>query len=309
MTLSHGMNSSPLNFIPASLLNYKPNDMIRYTFILILLFFQFSCSFRGIYRHKDITYIEEGFLENLPEKKLNVFTPKKADGTNDVMVFIHGGSWNSGDKDIYNFLGSRFARKGIVAVIINYPLAPEYQVHDMAQAAAKALHWTKENISEYGGSAEHIYVSGHSAGGHLAALLTVRDAYFDTLGVANPIKGAVLIDAAGLDMYWFLNEMNYESGTSYLKAFTDSPTVWKDTSPIYYLDEKDPPIFVMVGGRTLPGIEKTTVRFMEEYKKIEPNPHYHLQPRKKHVPMIVQFIYTPHKAYRWILDFMDEQRK
>jgi len=289
-------------------LNYKPNDMIRYAFILILLFFQFSCSFRGIHRHKDITYMEDGFLDNLPKKELNIFTPKKADGRNDVMIFIHGGSWNSGDKDIYNFLGSRFARKGIVTVIINYPLAPDYQVHDMAQAAAKAVQWTKENISEYGGSAEHIYVSGHSAGGHLAALLTVRDSYFDSLGVSNPIKGAVLIDAAGLDMYWFLNEMNYEPGTSYLKAFTDSPTVWKDTSPIYYLDEKDPPIFIMVGGRTLPGIEKTTVRFMEEYKKIDPNPQYYLQPRKKHVPMIAQFVYTPNKAYRWISDFMDEHR-
>jgi acetyl esterase/lipase len=282
--------------------------MIRYAFVFILLLFQFSCSFKGIHRHKDITYMEEGFLDNLPKKELNIFTPKKANGSNDVMVFIHGGSWNSGDKDIYNFLGSRFARKGIVTVIINYPLAPEYQVHDMAQAAAKAVHWTKENISEYGGSAEHIYVSGHSAGGHLAALLTVRDSYFDTLEITNPIKGAVLIDAAGLDMYWFLNEMNYEPGTSYLKAFTDNPTVWKDTSPINFLDDKDPPLFIMIGGRTLPGIEKTTVRFMDEYKKIVPNPHYHLQPRKKHTPMIAQFLYTPNKTYRWISEFMDEQR-
>ncbi len=250
--------------------------------------------------------MEKGFLENLPEKQLNVFAPKKADGKNPVMLFIYGGSWNSGNKDIYNFLGSRLARKGIVAVIIDYPLSPDYQVHDMAKASAQAVKWTNENINSYGGNPDRIFVSGHSAGGHLASLISVRNEYFDTLGMENPIKGTILIDAAGLDMYWFLNEMNYEPGTKY-QAFTDDPQVWKDTSPIYYLDEKDPPMLIMMGGRTLPGIEKTTERFLKEYKKIEPEPNFHLQKWKKHVPMIAQFIYTPNKVYRWIEEFMEDK--
>jgi acetyl esterase/lipase len=211
---------------------------------LLFIFFavtSFSCSFKGIHRSKEITYMENGFLGSLPEKKLNVFAPKNTDGSNDVMLFIHGGSWDSGNKDIYNFLGARLARKGIVAVIIDYPLSPDYQVHDMAKASAQAVRWAVENIKTYGGSPDKIYVSGHSAGGHLASLISVRDEYFDTLGVANPIKGTILIDAAGLDMYWFLKEMNYAPGTQYLRAFTDNPQVWKDTSPIYYLDEKSDP--------------------------------------------------------------------
>lgn len=272
--------------------------------ILGLVFF--SCSFKAVQRSKGITYMEKGFLGNLPEKQLNVFAPKKADGSNNVMLFIHGGSWDSGNKDIYNFLGARLARKGIVAVIIDYPLSPDYQVHDMAKASAQAVRWTEENIKTYGGSPDKIYLSGHSAGGHLASLISVRDEYFDTLGVENPIKGTVLIDAAGLDMYWFLKEMNYAPGTQYLRAFTDNPQVWKDTSPIYFLDQKDPPMLIMMGGKTLPGIEKTTERFLEEYKKINPEPNFYLQKSKKHKPMIVQFIYTPSKVYKWIGEFMEE---
>jgi acetyl esterase/lipase len=272
----------------------------------ILSLVSFSCSFRAVQRSKDISYMEKGFLGDLPEKQLNVFAPKNADGSNDVMLFIHGGSWDSGNKDIYNFLGARLARKGIVAVIIDYPLSPDYQVHDMAKASAQAVRWTEENIKTYGGSPDKIYVSGHSAGGHLASLISLRDEYFDTLGVENPIKGTILIDAAGLDMYWFLKEMNYAPGTQYLRAFTDNPQVWKDTSPIYYLDEKDPPMLIMMGGKTLPGIEKTTERFLEEYKKINPEPNFYLQKSKKHKPMIVQFIYTPSKVYKWIEDFMEE---
>ncbi|SMD43436.1 Esterase/lipase [Aquiflexum balticum DSM 16537] len=277
----------------------------RYLLCAILLLASFSCSFKGVHRSKEITYLENGFLGNLPEKQLNVFAPKKANGSNPVLLFIHGGSWDSGNKDIYNFLGSRLARKGIVAVIIDYPLSPDYQVHDMAKASAQAVNWVNENINTYGGDPERIFVSGHSAGGHLASLISVRDEYFDTLGVENPTKGTVLIDAAGLDMYWFLKEMNYAPGTEYLWAFTDDPQVWKDTSPIYYLDKKDPPMLIMMGGRTLPGIEKTTERFLEEYKKIEPEPNFHLQKRKKHKPMIVQFIYSPNKVYKWIGEFME----
>ncbi len=252
--------------------------------------------------------MEERQLDILPQKQLNIFSPKRSSGKRDVLIFLHGGSWRSGNKDIYNFLGNRLARKGVVAVIIDYPLSPDYQVHDMALAAAQAVKWTKENIAGYGGDPKSIFVSGHSAGGHLAALISVRNIYFDSVGIQNPIKGAVLIDAAGLDMHWFLQEMDYEPGTSYLQAFTDDPEVWKATSPIYFLDAHDPPLLIMMGGRTLPGIEKTTFRFLEAYREIEPNPEFHLQKRKKHVPMIAQFLYSPNKTYRWILDFMEKSR-
>jgi acetyl esterase/lipase len=282
--------------------------MNRYTRLVtfaFLLFLISSCSLTRITRTKNITYMEEGFLNGLPQKQLNVFAPRKASGDEPVFVFFYGGSWNSGKKEIYNFFGNRLARKGVVTVIVDYPLSPDYQVHDMAKSSAQAVKWTKENIKDYGGNRDKIFVSGHSAGGHLASLITIREEYFDTLGMNSPIKGAILIDAAGLDMNWFLKEMDYKPGTSYLKAFTDSPQVWKDTSPIYHLDSEDPPLLIMMGERTLPGIEKTTARFMEEYKKLVPEPKYHLQERKKHVPMIAQFFYTPNKAYQWILDFME----
>ncbi len=277
----------------------------RYLFLTFLLLLSFSCSFKGVHRAKNITYMEKGFLSNLPEKQLNVFVPKKVDGENPVLIFIHGGSWNSGNKDIYNFFGSRLARKGIVAVMIDYPLSPDYQVHDMAIASAQAVKWTNENIITYGGDPDRIFVSGHSAGGLLASLISVRDEYFDTLGIKNPIKGTILIDAAGLDMHWFLKEKNYEPGTKYLQTFTDDPQVWKDTSPIYFLDEKDPPMLIMMGGKTLSSIEQTTERFLKKYQKIVPEPNFYLQKNKKHVPMIIQFLYTPNKAYRWIEELVE----
>ncbi|UJP65415.1 alpha/beta hydrolase [Mongoliitalea daihaiensis] len=276
--------------------------MQKLTLIFLIIALS-ACSLKRVERFKEITYLEAS--DSLPEKKLNVFKPKKAQNA-PVLLFIHGGSWDSGNKEIYNFLGTRFAKKGVVTVIMDYPLSPDYQVQSMALASAHAVNWMYESIEQYGGSKDRLFVSGHSAGGHLASLISVNDRYFQQLEVSNPIKGTVLIDAAGLDMKWFLEEMNYEPGTSYNIPFTDSPEVWEETSPIYHLDSHAPPMLILLGGRTLPGITLTTERFMEAYREIEPNPNFIFQKRKKHKGMIVQFIYTPNKVYREILKFMEE---
>lgn len=275
--------------------------------ILFTLVFSSSCSLNRVTRSMDITYMEEGFLGELPEKKLNVIAPRNQKYTYPVMLFIHGGSWRSGKKELYTRLGNRFARRKVVMVIMDYPLAPEYKVHAMAKASANAVEWVHENIASYGGDPDQIYVSGHSAGGHLSALISVRDEYFDTLGMDNPIAGAVLIDPAGLDMYSYLVKANNAPGTSHRRAFTDDPQVWKDTSPMYHLHEEMPPMMIMVGGRTEPSIPIGVERFREAYQLFDPQPLYYFQKRKKHVPMIVQFFYTPSRAYRWVLDFLNQK--
>jgi pimeloyl-ACP methyl ester carboxylesterase len=253
--------------------------------------------------------MEEGFNTNLPEKQLNIFSPRKAAEPMPVFIFIHGGSWNSGKKELYGYFGKRLARKGIVAVNIDYPLSPNYIISDMTIAVAQSVKWVQQNIEDYGGDPKQIYISGHSAGGHLAALVSLKNDYFEELEIENPIQGAILIDAAGLDMYGFLKKRNYPAGTSYLKTFTNDSEIWKQTSPINYIDENDPSLLIMMGGKTLLGIISSTDRFLTEYKKIEPDPNYHLQARKKHIPMILQFYNSNNMAYEWIESFIIHNEK
>lgn len=247
----------------------------------------------------------QDFSDTLPEKKLNVFSPKSATGKEKVLLFIHGGSWDSGNKDLYSFMGRRMAVKDVVTVIINYPLSPEYKIDDMAYAAAKSVEWVKKNISKYGGNPDKIFVSGHSAGGHLAALITMKSEYIESLGMTSPIKGAILIDAAGLDMYSYLRMQRYAPGTSYLRAFTNDSHKWKEASPIYFIDRDDPPLLILMGGKTLPGIISTTEDFLAEYEKYVPQPNFNLQKGKRHIPMILQFFNSYSNTYKWVLDFMN----
>lgn len=291
------------------LFHTSANRVKNFLKILLFAILMASCSAYKVNKTKDITYMDKGFLGNLPQKDLNIFSPKKTKELKPVIVFIHGGSWKSGKKEMYSFFGKRLARKGIVAVTIDYPLSPDYIITDMTMASAQSIKWVKENIEEYGGNPEQIYVSGHSAGGHLAALLSVKDEYFKELEIVNPIKGAILIDAAGLDMYTFLKEKNYPAGTSYLQTFTNDSEIWKQTSPIYYLDRNDPSLMIMMGEKTLPGIISTTESFMIEYRKIVPQPNFYLQDRKRHAAMILQFINSNNKAYDWIESFIDTTNK
>ncbi len=274
-------------------------------FIVTLLALTFtSCAFKRVSRSKNITYLAADTVANRTAQELNVFAPRKRAAPKDVFVFIYGGTWNSGKKSLYNFLGNRMARKDVVTVVIDYPKSPQSNYDEMATDAAKAVKWVKENIAKYGGNPDKIFVSGHSAGGHLASLISVRDDYFGKLGVANPIKGTILIDAAGLDMYTFLKQENYPDDNTYIQTFTNNPDNWKAGSPLYHLHKGMPPMLVYVGGRTYPSIKIGNDMLVANLKKLGYDPQYYTLKRKKHKPMITQFLYSGNKRYKEIINFM-----
>jgi acetyl esterase/lipase len=270
---------------------------------LLVLAMASSCGILQTARTKNIPYLTAS--ATMPAKTLNVFAPKKAEKA-PVLIFIHGGSWHSGRKEIYDFMGNRLAAKGVVSVIIDYPLAPAYQLPAMEKASALAVKWVKENIATYGGDPANMYVSGHSAGGHLAALVAVKEESWKELGMTNPLKGAILNDPAGLDWYWFLTELKekYNKEDNY-DAFTNDPAVWKTYSPIYFLEEKEIPMLVMEGERTYPGIKLTVARFREAAKEKGLEVDYSFYPKTKHIPMVTQFFFSWSKGYKDVLNFME----
>ncbi|HTC00283.1 MAG TPA: alpha/beta hydrolase [Ferruginibacter sp.] len=263
-----------------------------------------SCAFKSVTRLKNITYLQADSAKNTPAEKLNVFAPQKHKQLKNVLIFIHGGNWNSGKKSLYNFFGNRFARKGIVTVIIDYPLSPTANYNEMAIASATSVKWVKENIAKYGGNPDRIFISGHSAGGHLAALISIDNNYFDTLGIKNPIKGTIFIDAAGLDMYGYLKTEPLSSDHTYFTTFTHDPKIWKEASPMYHLHNGMPPILIYQGGRTYSSIAESNDRFLNAIKEYVPDQQRHILKGKKHIPMITQFFNSYNKRYKEMISFM-----
>ena len=291
-----------------SLLSLSCKQLFKFPLIALIFLQVFtSCSFKGVSRSKDITYLGGRVLADIPAQELNVFSPRKSKEPNEVFIFIHGGNWNSGRKELYSFFGNRLARKGVVSVIIDYPLSPDATYKQMAIVTAQAVSWVYENIEEYGGDPERIFVSGHSAGGHLAALVAVRDEYFSSRGKNNPIKGAILIDAAGLDMYGYLKEKNYPADNTYIKTFTNDPVIWKEASPMYHLSEEMPKFLIFRGEKTYPSIIKSTEKFVSTLSGFVEEPNYTVQSGKKHLPMITQFFWTWNSNYDDMLKFMSDE--
>ena len=102
-------------------------------------------------------------------EKLDVFPAAAANAP--VLVFIHGGYWRSLDKADHSFVAPAFTREGACVVIPNYDLCPAVTIPEITLQMVRAVAWVYRNIAQYGGDATRITVVGHSAGGHLAAMM------------------------------------------------------------------------------------------------------------------------------------------
>jgi arylformamidase len=146
--------------------------------------------------HRDLPYAKS------PDKlqSLDVYAPVDAKDL-PVVVWIHGGGWRQGDKAGMQRKPQAFADKGYVFVSINYRFVPQVTVKEMTGDVAKAIRWVHEHAKEYGGDGDSLFVAGHSAGAHLAALVCTDESYLKAEGLtlAN-VKGCVPVDTAAYDI-------------------------------------------------------------------------------------------------------------
>lgn len=195
-------------------------------------------------------------------------------GLRPVFFFIHGGGWKEGDKSTFSAVNCEFVlRAGLLPVSVNYTLAPESIVTDRQnpvypqnmQDIALALRWVMDHAKEYGGDPEQIYVVGHSAGAHLAALLVCDTRFMQQCGIdPKVVKGVILLDGGG---YLTLDERRFtqiqESGAEadyyrllhdlYQNAFgaAGSSTYWA-ANPAQYITSGSPTVpFLLIHGGSL----------------------------------------------------------
>lgn len=175
---------------------------------------------------------------DLPRHKLDIYIPKDADRS-PVLVFIHGGAWKHGDKDMHYFVGESFAAEGIVTIIPNYRLFPEVTFPAFMHDAALAVKWVHDHAERYGGDPNRIILAGHSAGGHIVSLLGTDQRYLgEENGGKKPtwLKGVISL-AGPVDTPLIGSIRPVFEGSTRAEAM-----------PIGFVDPEDPRFLIVQGG-------------------------------------------------------------
>lgn len=125
---------------------------------------------------------------------LDVYVPARRDGALPVVVFFYGGSWQSGERADYLFAAEALASRGYVAIVPDYRLYPNVRFPAFVEDGAKAVRWVVDHVAEYGGDPDRLYLMGHSAGAHIAAMLTLDERYLAAEGVrSSRIRGTIAL--------------------------------------------------------------------------------------------------------------------
>lgn len=174
-----------------------------------------------------------------PAQKLEMFVPQGAKGPLPVVMFIHGGSWASGDPHDYRFIARTLCARGYAVVLAGYRLYPKARYPAMLEDGAAALRWVHENAAKFGADPARLALMGHSAGAYNAVMLTLDRQWLDHAGLdERAIRGTVAL-AGPFDFLPFDTDATIDT----FGAAPD-PSM---TQPINFVRGDAPPLLLVTG--------------------------------------------------------------
>lgn len=219
--------------------------------------------------HSDMSYGSD------PLQKLDIFLPEPADQPAPVLIFIHGGGWVECDKNQFSFAFGSLLERGIMVVSVNYRLAPAHRYPAAVEDCRDAVLWVREYITGFGGDPERLFLGGHSAGAHLAALTALRPQNAPGGGLpAGVIAGCIPIGG----VYDFHTEIPY----AYLRRFIRRQYL-AEASPVTYLRPDAPPILIAHGDNDWMLPYPSAQRFLRAARKRDARACLVRLPRRCHV--------------------------
>lgn len=168
-----------------------------------------------------------------PRQRLDTYRPREAAEPRPVIVFFYGGSWETGSRASYLFVAEALASRGFVVVVPDYRIYPEVVFPAFLDDGAAAVAWAARHAHEIGGDPGRLFVMGHSAGAHIAAMLAFDPQYLGRSGL-TPAALRGLIGLAG--PYDFLPLKNET-----LKRIFAPPESLARTQPINFVTPAAPP--------------------------------------------------------------------
>lgn len=196
-------------------------------------------------------------------QKVDVYAPKRtSEELLPVLVFAHGGAWTHGYKEWCGLMAPTLIESGVVFVSVSYRLAPAHKFPVPLEDCAKALKWVVENIKRYGGDPDRIAVGGHSAGGHLFALLTLRPDVLEANGIDPTSIKACLPVSSQLNLVFDSPAPGTGEARIY-EMFLADPKDSVRASPLHLAEGNTTPFYLTYGSDDFPRI-KTSNELMAQ---------------------------------------------
>ncbi|WP_158881770.1 alpha/beta hydrolase [Rhodanobacter sp. L36] len=195
--------------------------------------FNATASKAGVVVQRDIVFDAEHHLA------LDIYRPANASHA-PVVVFFFGGSWKSGKRGWYAWVGETLAQRGMVVVIPDYRLWPAVKLDGFMQDGARAVAWVHAHAGDYGGDTDALFVMGHSAGAHIGALLATDAHWLAAVGM-RPRQLAGFIGLAGPYDFLPLKDADY------IDMFGSTHDAQLRSQPVHFVDGDEPPMLLMQG--------------------------------------------------------------
>lgn len=195
-----------------------------------------------------------------PMEKIDIF---RAEGrSRALLMFIHGGYWRSLDKRDHSFIATELVKLGVTVALPNYALCPSVTIEEIVQQMLKATAWLYRTGSRYGAFGNSLYVAGHSAGGHLAAMMLA--AQWPRYGADLPdkiVEGAMSISG----VYDLTPIVNVPSVNTDVRLTEESAI---KLSPAFMPPATDAPLYVAVGGKEIEGFRQQHDEIKQRWSQV-----------------------------------------
>jgi len=233
----------------------------------------------------------------LPRQRLDIYRPVGAAPASGwpVVVFFYGGSWNSGERAQYGFVGAALASRGMLVLLADYRLYPEVRFPDFLSDCAQALAWGLRHAAELGGNAQRVFVMGHSAGAYNAAMLAFDSRWLAATGHA-PRQLAGFIGLAG--PYDFLPMTHRDAQPVFFH-----PNYPPGTQPMAFAGAASPRSFLAAGSSdSLVNPERNTATLAARLSAAGVPVSLHRYARASHMTLIGAF----GLPLRWLAPVLDD---
>ena len=230
----------------------------------------------SVFRTKADTQLDCAY-DNGPRDRLDLFSCGERGAP--LFVFIHGGYWQRGDKSVYSFVAEPFVEQGVDVALIGYQLCPDTDMSSMVAQIQKAIMWLWRNAAQCGITADRINICGHSAGGHLTAMmLTTPWRQFGDDFPHNLVKTGIPMSG--------LYQLEPIRHTTIADALHMDASVALGNSPYFLKPSTDASILVTVGGGESAQLRWQTDQFIKQWSHYQAPIESHVEAEVDHFDLV-----------------------